>query len=543
MAPLLHDGRELDLVAGQTIFDYADALKIRVPTSCGRSGECHECIVEIRHGMEALSQPTAPEEFLRGDYRLACQATVLDPAAAVEFAVLRRQPRILTQSIRRDVELDPMTVRRNDGVFFGDDRIDDYRGNIFGLAIDVGTTTVVLNLADLESGEVIYTASFENPQRFGGSDIMHRISYDGGPSRGELQQVMLSAINFEIGDMVRKLRGTGVHRRQIYEVVVVGNATMRDIFFGIDVEPIGEKPYKSIIELEAELGLREGTTLNVTAKELGLRVFPMANVYGGPLIGCHVGADVAADLLAVGMDQQDEDVMLIDVGTNTEVVIGNRHRMMAASCPAGPAFEGGEIAYGMPGYDGAIESVEMHDGRVKYRTIGDREAQGICGSGLVDALAELRRTDQMTELGVFKDGKEAISLAPERGITLSRPDVSALAQAKSANYSGQYIALRRYGVPLEKISRLYLAGGFANYINVDNALAIGFIANMPTERIVKVGNAALEGATIMLLSRQMRSTIESMVKSIEHIELETTPDFFDIFVEGCMFNPMTKNIS
>ena len=538
MAPLFHDGDELRLSAGRTIFDYADTLRVRVPTSCGRSGECHECIVEIVRGMEALSPPASSEGFLRDDFRLACQAAVLDPEVDVEFAVLRRQPRILTQSVRRNVDIDPLTVRRDDGVFFGDRRLDDYRGHIYGLAIDLGTTTVVLNLVDLESGEVVHTSSFENPQRFGGSDIMHRISYDGGPNRGELRQVMLSAVNFEIGEMARRLRARGVHRRRIYEAVVVGNATMRDIFFGIDVQSIGEKPYKSLIELEAELGLRGGTSLSTTAGELGLRVFPEAAVYGGPLIGCHVGADVAAGILAVGLDEQDEDVMLVDVGTNTEVVVGNRRRMMAASCPAGPAFEGGQITYGMPGYDGAIESIELSDGGVEYSTIGGAEAQGICGSGLVDALAELRRTGRMSELGVFRNGNSSFPLAPERGIVLSRPDISALAQAKSANYSGQYIALRRYGVRPEGISRMYLAGGFANYVNVENAVSIGFIANLPAERIVKVGNAALEGATIMLLSRRMRGRIEELAGKVEHIELETTPDFFDIFVEGCMFKPM-----
>ena len=538
MAPLFHEGDELRLSAGRTIFDYADTLRVRVPTSCGRSGECHECIVEIVRGMEALSPPGGSEGFLRDSFRLACQAVVLDPEGDVEFAVLRRQPRILTQSVRRSVELDPMTVRRGDGVFFGDRRLDEYRGQIYGLAIDLGTTTVVLNLVDLESGEVAYTASFENPQRFGGSDVMHRISYDGGANRGELRQVMLSAVNFEIGEMARTLRARGVHRRRIYEAVIVGNATMRDIFFGIDVQSIGEKPYKSLIELEAELGLRDGTSLSTTAGELGLRVFPEAAVYGGPLIGCHVGADVAAGILAVGLDEEDEDVMLVDVGTNTEVVVGNRRRMMAASCPAGPAFEGGQVTYGMPGYDGAIESIELSDGGVEYSTIGGVEAQGICGSGLVDALAELRRTGRMSELGVFRNGSNAFPLAPERGIVLSRPDVSALAQAKSANYSGQYIALRRYGARPEGISRMYLAGGFANYVNVENAVSIGFIANLPAERIVKVGNAALEGATIMLLSRRMRGRIEDLARTVEHIELETTPDFFDIFVEGCMFKPM-----
>ena len=537
MSPLYHDGLELGLAVGKTIFDYADNLKVRVPTSCGRNGDCHECIVEIRRGMDSLSAPSQPEGFLRDNYRLACQARITDTASDIEFAVLRRQPRILTHSIRRQVKLDPMTVRRGDGVFFGDQRLDDYRGNIYGLAVDLGTTSVVLNLVDLEVGEVIYTASFENPQRFGGSDIMHRISYDGGPFQGELQQVMLSAINFEIGDMARQL---GFHRRLIYEVVLVGNATMRDIFFGIDVQSIGERPYKSITQLQMEEGLRDTTVLNVKAKDIGLRVFPSANVYGGPLIGCHVGADMAADLLAVGMDEEEDVVMLVDVGTNTEAVVGNRHRMMAASCPAGPAFEGGQITYGMPGYDGAVESVEIADGAVKYRTIGDLDAQGICGSGLVDLLAELRRTGRMNELGVYEDGAAEFVFLPEKGMTLSRSDISALAQAKSANYCGQYIVLRKYDVPLEQIARFYLAGGFANYVSVENAVGIGFIANLPPEKIVKVGNASLEGATIMLMSKVMRRKMEDMVHQVEHIELETTSDFFDIFVEGCMFNPMTR---
>ena len=535
MPPLHYDGRRLDLTAGKTIFDYADALKVRVPTSCRRNGECHECIVEVRRGMEALSPATDAEKFLRDSYRLACQATVLDPAADIDFAVLRRQPRILTDSIHRDVGLDPATTRQGDGVYFDGRRLDRYRGRVYGLAIDLGTTTVVLNLADLESGQVLQTASFENPQRFGGSDIMNRISYDGGPFSGELRQVMLSAINFEIGELARTLR---FHRRDIYEIVIVGNATMRDIFFGFDVQPIGEKPYKSIVELEMEAGSRSTTSLQMSAKDLGLRVFPQANVYAAPLIGCHVGADIAAGLLAIGADQAEDAFMLVDVGTNTEVVVGNRHRLLAASCPAGPAFEGGQITYGMPGYDGAVESLTLANGSVEYHTIGGAEPQGICGSGLVDLLAELRRTGRMSELGVLSGGEGEFFFAPDRGMSLSRSDISALAQAKAANYAGQYIVLRRYGAAPSEIRRLYLAGGFANYVDVENAVGIGFIANLPPENIVKVGNAALEGATIMLLSAAMRQTVDEMARRIEHVELETTPDFFDIFVEGCMFKPM-----
>jgi len=446
--------------------------------------------------MEGLSPPSKAESFLSGNYRLACQASIADSGADVEFAPLRRQPRILTHSVHRDIDPDPLTVREGDSVLFNGRQTGRYQGSIYGLAIDVGTTTVAMNLVDLESGATIHTASFENPQKFGGSDVMNRIAYDGGPNRGELRQVMLSAINFEIGEMARSL---GFHRRRIYEVVVVANSTMRDLLFGLDVQSIGERPYQSSTEIELHQGKRATTALNVRAGDLDLRVHPDANVYGGPLIGCHVGADVAADLLAVGMDQTDDVVMLVDVGTNTEVVIGNRHRMMAASCPAGPAFEGGQITFGMPSYDGAVESVELVNGRADCRTIGGVEPRGICGA-----------------------------------------DISALAQAKSANYSGQYIVLRNYGAPLEEISQLYLAGAFANHINVDNAMQIGFIADFPPGKITKMGNASLEGATLMLISGKMRQTAEELVRRVEHVELESTPDFFDIFVEGCMFNPMAR---
>lgn len=535
MGKMRFGDHELDLVAGKTIFDYADVLEIRVPTSCGRSGECHECIVEVRSGMEGLSAVNETEGFLRGRYRLACQATVVDVLADVEFASLRRQPKILTDSMHRKVDSDSLTVRCGDDIYFGNQRLEPYRGGIYGLAVDVGTTTVVLNLVDLEHSEVIHTASFENPQRFGGSDVMHRIAYDGGAFGGELQQVMLSAINFEIGDICRQLR---LHRRRIYEAVIVGNSTMRDILFGIDVQTIGEKPYKSLTELGTDKGDRDTTALSVKAKDLGLRIFPGANVYSPPLVGCHVGSDVTADLLAVGMDEHNDVVMLVDVGTNTEVVIGNRHRMMAASCPAGPAFEGAAITYGMPGYDGAVEAVEVQGGTVRYETIGGFAPQGICGSGLIDLLSELRRTDLMNDLGVFGDGAQEFYFAPDRGMYVSRADVSALAQAKSANFCGQWIVLRRFGIVPKDVSNLYLAGGFANYVDVKHAVNIGFIANVPEDRVVKVGNASLEGATIMLMSGKMRNVAEAMVRRIEHVELETTPDFFDIFVEGCMFKPM-----
>ncbi len=540
MSPVFANGSEHPTSFDKTIFDYADELRIRVPTACGRNGECHECVVEIKKGMESLNSLSEEESFLRGNYRLACQATVKDLSAIVEFSTLRRQPKILTSGIKRDVDLDSVVTISNGRVSIDGTDVDKYQGHALGLAGDIGTTTVVLSIIDLESGETIETSSFENPQRFGGSDVMNRISYDGGPENGELQKVLLASINYEIGEMLKNRK---LHRRRIYDAVFVGNTTMRDILFGVDVQPVGEKPYKSMIQNEFEVGSRQSTSISIKAKELGLRIFPEAQIYSGPLIGSHVGADVAADLLAIRADQTEEVIMLVDIGTNTEVIIGTKDKMIAASCPAGPAFEGGEITYGMPGYKGAVESVKIRDGVLTIRTIGDSDVQGICGSGLIDLLAELRKSNLMSELGVYSDGSNEYSFSEKEGMGLYRSDISALAQAKSANYCGQYLALRHFGTPIDKITKLYLAGGFANYINSANARDIGFIANFPLKKIEKVGNASLEGAILMLKSIKMRTEIEKLVLEIEHLELETVPDFFEVFVEGCMFKPMPVDLT
>ena len=540
MSPVFLNSKKLDSKKNDSLFDFADTLSVRVPTSCSRTGECHECIVEVRKGADALSPPTEAEKFLRGDYRLACQAFVADTSADIEFAVLRRQPRILTSGVRRATELHPAYVKVDEDVVSKGPEglvvVDKYKGAIYGIAIDLGTTTVVMNLVNLESGDTEYTASFENPQRFGGSDIMNRIVYDGTGDSGELRAVMMSSINFEIGEMVRELK---IRRRQIFEIVAVGNTTMRELFFGIDVQSIGQRPYKSIIEDEFRASKRSTTALSTTAAEIGLRVHPKATVYGGPLIASHLGADTAADLLAIGIEDQVEPIILVDVGTNTEVVVGNRDRLLAASCPAGPAFEGGQVTYGMPGYDGAVEKVSINDnGEASSVVIGEVEPIGICGSGLIDLLAELRRTDLMNVLGNLNDGSDEYEFSNSNNLTLSRADISVLAQAKAANFCGQAIVLREYGLPIEKFEKLYLAGGFANYVDESNAIDIGFIANVPKDKIEKIGNASLEGAVIMLLSTVKREHIEKLTATIEHVELETAPDFFDFFVEGCHFKPM-----
>ena len=536
MGTVTSDDRTCRLSVGKTIFDYADELAVQVPTSCFRTGQCHECIIEIKQGMEALQPRNEAESFLQENYRLACQAVVSNADVDIDFSPLRRTPKILIDSNQTPiVDIDPIVICQNGVVYYDGEAIDKYRGHLYGLAIDLGTTTVVISLVDLENGKSITSSAFENPQRFGGSDIMNRISYD-GIYHGELRKAIIKAINHEILQMEEEF---GFVRQEIYEIVVVGNSTMRDILFKLDVQSIGQKPYKSTIEQAYLAGERSTTSLVEKTRRLGIRANPKAKVYGLPLIASHVGADTAAVLAAVDMASQKETVMLVDVGTNTEVVIGHAGRMLAASCPAGPAFEGGLIKYGMPGYDGAIESVRWADGQFEYDIIGGTQPHGLCGSGLIDLLAELRRHDQMTPKGVFADKKQyELTVVPEYGITLSREDASNLAQAKAANYCGQFILIRHFGISPLDITECYLAGGFANYVNIDNAIQIGFLAPVPKERITKIGNAAIQGAREVLISRKKRESIERLVKGIDHIELETTPDFFEVFVEGCQFKPM-----
>jgi uncharacterized 2Fe-2S/4Fe-4S cluster protein (DUF4445 family) len=536
---VIHAGSEGIACKGRTLFDSADDLKVQVATSCGRSGHCHECIVEVIQGAEALSEPTEAEAFLRGEFRLACQARIADADARIEFAPLRQTPQILETRQQTEITPAPMVTRRGDAIYYGDEEIDRYRGHLLGLAIDLGTTTVAVELVDLENGASLQVRSFENPQRFGGSDIMHRISYD-GLFPGELRQSLLAALNRTIEDLAAEL---DFARQEIYEITVAGNSTMRDILFRLDVQGIGQKPYKSLIEHEYIEGKRQTMALTEKTRRLGLRANPQARVYSLPLIGSHVGADTAAALLAIGMTHASEAAMLVDVGTNTEVVIAYRGRMLTASCPAGPAFEGGLIRYGMPGYEGAIESIRVGDAGFEYNTIGGAAPRGICGSGLIDLLAELRRHELMKPKGMFADRSYEMDIVPDAGITFSREDASNLAQAKAANYCGQYILLRHLGLNPRDITHLYLAGGFANYVNVENSMEIGFLAPVPPERVSKVGNAALEGARQALLSLPHRKSIEELVRDIEHIELETTPDFFEIFVEACQFKPMPLTLS
>jgi len=536
------NGQSIEAVGGGSLFDYAETLGIDVPTSCRKQGKCKECMVEVVEGMNALSGMTEAERHLKGKFRLSCQTCMTGTEGHVRCHTMRRgQMRIERHALglpvsNRPFEVDGLVTRDGDRILIDGIEVERSTGPIYGIAMDLGTTTVVLRLLDLESGELIADTSFENPQRFGGSEVMSRIAYDTEHSDKLLMRTLA-------GYLTHAIEKFPVDPKTIYEMVVVGNSTMRDIFFRQNVYSIGQTPYRSLTEIEMAEGRRTTTSLVQSGLRSLLPIHPRARVYGAPIISGHVGADAAAAMLAVDLAHEERLIAVMDIGTNTELIVGNRHRILAASCPAGPAFEGGAIACGMPALDGAIEEVAIDDdGVFRLRVIGDVPPTGICGSGLVDALSELLRTGRMNDKGRFEDDVQQVTLYRGQGsdadVFLLESDVSELAQAKGANVAGLHVVFSSYGIDFDDIDVFYLAGGFGRHLSVEASKRIGLVPSLDSAKIVQAGNTAIEGATIALLSKSKRQELENLVRNVQHCRLETHPSFFDFFVEGCQFKPV-----
>jgi uncharacterized 2Fe-2S/4Fe-4S cluster protein (DUF4445 family) len=541
MSVSLHlNNQHQEVMPGRSLFEYAETFGVQVPTSCRKQGKCKECVVEIMQGMECLSPLDPAEKHLRNNFRLSCCCKIVAGRGTVRCHTMRRgQMRIERHAFELPVsstslQLDPVVRREGDRILLDGREIASGDGPIHGIAMDLGTTTIVLRLLNLETGEVVADSSFENPQRFGGSDVMSRIQYDTEDGTRLLQRTL-------VGYLTHAIEELPVDPKTIYEMVVAGNSTMRDLFFRLNVYPIGQSPYRSITELEMAEGKRATISVVETAKRLGLLLHPEAQVYGLPIISGHVGADAAACMLAVNIANEDRLVGIMDIGTNTELVLGNRHKILAASCPAGPAFEGGKISCGMPGLPGAIEKVQMDgEGRFSFSVIGDSAAEGICGSGLVDLLGELLRTERINSLGRFEHGEDRIELASNGAgwVFFTEGDINELAQAKGANVAGLRVIFNDYGIGFEDLDVFYVAGGFGRHLNVQSSKRIGLIPNIADAKISQVGNASIEGACVALLSATKRHELENLVRKVTHCRLETHPGFFDFFVEGCQFKPV-----
>lgn len=418
----------------------------------------------------------------------------------------------------------------------------------FGLAIDVGTTTVVTTLIELESGEQLASVSGLNPQAVFGGDLMSRIAYaQFNPGRLRMLQTrIVGLLNRQVAEVCEQ---SGVLPKWIYKAVVVGNTCMHHLLLGIDPSYVGLAPYAPVMR----------HPLVLPARELFLRIAPEARVCLLPLVAGFVGADAVGVALATRIDEGPEVRVAVDIGTNGEVLLGSRDRLWAASAPAGPALEGAQIRHGMRGALGAIDRVDVGDD-VRVHTIGEAPARGICGSGLIDLVAGLLDAGLIDSTGLIQveerdrfstalgerlvmRGEERMVVVLRAGeadaaheIVLTQDDVRQVQLAKGAIASGVALLQRVAGVGLDGLHELLLAGGFGNYVSIASAIRIGLIPPVPERRVRYVGNAAALGAQLCLLSERERARAAAVAGRIEHVSLAAHPDFEDVFVD-CMNFP------
>ena len=423
----------------------------------------------------------------------------------------------------------------------------DTAGMKFGLAVDIGTTSVVSTLIELDSGEQLASVSSLNPQAVFGGDLMSRIAFaqfDPGNLR-KLHTRIIGLLNRHIEETCRQ---SGVLAKWIYKVVVVGNTCMHHLLLGIDPSFVGLAPYAPVMR----------HALVLPARELFLKVAPEARVCLLPLVAGFVGADAVAVALATRIYEGAAIRIAVDIGTNGEVILGSRDRLWACSAPAGPALEGAQIRHGMRGALGAIDRVTVDDD-IHVHTIGEADPLGICGSGLIDLLAGLLDTGVIDWTGLIRvearealppklrervvmrgEERQVIVLRPgEAGarqeVVLTQDDVRQVQLAKGAIASGVAMLQHVASVSDETVAELMLAGGFGNYVSISSALRIGLIPPLPKEKIRYVGNAASLGAQLCLVSETERQRAESVAARIEHVSLAAHPDFERIFVEAMNF--------
>jgi uncharacterized 2Fe-2S/4Fe-4S cluster protein (DUF4445 family) len=581
-----HAVKEARVLAGTTIFDAASWNGIAIDSTCGGHGTCKKCKVKVISGDAPLSavDPRAfSTEELRNGWRLACRAAVHEDLT-IEVPPLQTRPKaalvgvgrhvILRPAVqKRYVELDEATledqtsdlerllaamddveprvsldvVRKLGGVLrranwkvtavLADDVLIDVEpgdtsGRRHAIAFDLGTTTVVATLLDLETGQPQAVQSILNAQQPFGADVISRISAI------MMDEGALSTLQRHAHETLQQLTEevcgeAGVDPAEVYEIVVAGNMTMIQIALGIDPEPLSMAPFTVVARRLPE----------ATAADFGVGVHPRAPAVTFPALGAYVGPDIVAGILATGITLDRRVRLFIDVGTNSEIVLGSSAKTLATAAPAGPAFEAAQIKCGMRAADGAIEGVKIVDGEVQLTVIGDIEPVGLCGSGLVDAVAQLVGAGLLDRSGRFvlgaserfgKIGEENVYYLSD-DVYLSQRDVRELQFAKASIATGWNILCRDLGIEPGEISQVLLGGSFGSYLSAASAVKIGLVPNLPLARIVSAGNVAGEGAKIAALSVTERAAANAVPDEVEYVELSGRPDFNDLFIDQLGF--------
>ncbi|HWQ68199.1 MAG TPA: ASKHA domain-containing protein [Methanospirillum sp.] len=414
----------------------------------------------------------------------------------------------------------------------------DSSARLYGAAVDLGTTTIVAFLRDLTTGQVIGTGSTYNKQISCGEDILSRVNYSKRKGLSHLQDLAVESINIAITSAAN---AAGVDLDDICEVVVAGNTIMSHMLLAIDPSYMIEEPYVPVVR----------RSLTTSAGKIGLSIKPEGGIFIFPAVSDFIGGDIVADIVASGMADSPDISLMIDIGTNFEVVLGNNEWMFACAGAAGPALEGGEVMFGMRANPGAIEKVIIDPAtlEIEYHTINNKKPVGICGSGLIDLLAELLRACVIDRTGRINTSihhprirqggyfpEYVVAWKDETGIgkdiVVTENDIKNLIMSKASTLAACMVLLNQAGITREEIKTLYFAGGFGNYINKDNAITVGLIPEVPVDRIINLGNGAAEGANIALINRKKRKFIDEIVYRIGYIELNAEPTFMDEYTRG-----------
>lgn len=586
--------QEFRVPPGVSVFDAASWNGLAIDSTCGGHGTCKKCKIQVLEGEVPISRldirAFTPEQ-LKDGWRLACVARA-NSNLKVDVPPLATRPKAATVGVGRQVILRPGVQKRyvelTEPTLHDQrtdiDRLRDATGDLefeaelavfrtlptvirqsnfkvtavvvdekliavepgdtteqnYAVGIDLGTTTVVATLLDLVTGTPMAVKSMLNKQQPFGADVISRISAAMmDPQAGPLmQKAALDTFNELIAEVCTE---AGISAQQIYALSIAGNATMVQLLLGVDPEPVGVAPFITASQKWPTM----------SASEIGIDVLGTARCYLFPSFGAYVGGDIVAGVLATGMDRDKRTRLLIDVGTNCEIVLTNGDTILSTAAPAGPAFEAASIACGMRAADGAIEVVQVKDGELVLGVIGDATPIGLCGSGLVDAVYALNKAGLLDNSGRFVTDDEAKQIAPkladrlitraegdrafvlygegETPVFLSQRDVRELQFAKASIATGWRLLLEELNLKDDDVQQVLLAGSFGSYLSPTSAVGIGLVPKLPVMRIVSAGNVAGEGAKMVLLSDTERHGADALLEEVTYVELSDRPDFQEKF--------------
>lgn len=590
-------GRRVTVERGNSLLNAAQEAGINIASLCGGIGICDSCKIRLING--SLSETTLEEKAifteyeLQSGYRLACQSFAQsDLIIEIPPESLTAPQRLQIEGQSQVVQIDPAVIPievkiqeptindlRSDTVRVIDELIQsgvkppiDFNKPVLegmspllrkcrwhstmamrnstvvavlppltpllGLAVDVGTTKLAAYLCDLNSGVILAKTGAMNPQTAFGEDVISRISYSNNVTGGgkTLQTRLIDTINQLLQELCIQAGNVNIPLTtdQIVEAVVVGNTVMHHLFAGLPVHQLGMAPYVPAIS----------NALEFEAIRIGLNIAPGAIIYLPPNIAGYVGADHVAMLLATGIWSSPKTAIALDIGTNTEISLAYKHQLLSCSCASGPAFEGAHIQAGMRAAPGAIERVQIINDEVRTQTIDSVAPIGICGSGILDAIACMHRMGVLDHRGSILPTHPSVRQSGHnhefilvnhsqsgngRDIVITRQDVNEIQLAKGAIRSGIEVLLESAGISADAIEEFIIAGAFGSYINIPSAIEIGMFPTLPPERFRQVGNAAGAGARQMLLSLDQRSVAEGIAKRVKYLELSTYPNFTNIF--------------